>query len=440
MKKILGLIIFALAYVGLTYYSGVVGEQYINEQVELTRKQNANANIDVELNNYQRGIFKSTFNVTMQAAAHQFGAETATVHSNAEVFHGPVIFADGIRFGWFYARTDNALSFSDAEINALLTSILPQGVGQMMMLGEFGGGYKADWRTDVISYQDEDNDFLVAGLDVHSRGRFDSLDSAGTFSSGDISARLNTDVELSSTPIYGDVEVEFIAPQVPLTSIRMQVDAINVAIADGSKNIIKNVLLQQQQRLENDKINSKMRFSVDSVEGAFPLNDVYYEMELKQVSQAAMAAWAELSPKLQAEDAFSAHEQELRDALALLLSKDLSLSTALGGKAMGGYLTTKLDLEYVPPSDGRPLETLSSTEDYIALIKGSGQIIISKEIIEGSALQFLLAPYLDVYIVQQGDEYVVNARINDGKLWIGDSVIDLAPWVEMYLAAVTAQL
>ncbi|BFM21171.1 DUF945 family protein [Gilvimarinus japonicus] len=434
MKKILGLILVVLAYVGLSYYSGMVGEQYIKDQVELNRIQANNANISLDVANYQRGVFKSSFDFSAQTNAEQFDLESATVDSKAEVFHGPVIFADGLKFGWFYARTENALTTSDSDVNALLATILPQGLGRLSMLGEYGGSYDASWRTDVIAFQDENGQFNVAGLDVHSTGSFDSLDSSSTITTGDISARSSDGMELAVTPIHGELDVEFIAPQVPLSSGRMQVDTITITSAEGQQSVVNNLEFVQRQRVENDKVDTKVRMSVASVAGAMPMSNLYYEVEFNQVSQAAIAAWAELSPKLQTADDFSAYEQELNDALALLLHKDLALRMASGGEAMGGYVNTKLDLNYVPPVGGRTIASLTTADEYLKLIKGSGQVVISKEIMNGTPLMFLLSPYMDTYIVQQGDEYVVNARISDGKLWVGDTPIDLTPIVAAYLA------
>ncbi|WP_041522866.1 DUF945 family protein [Gilvimarinus agarilyticus] len=435
MKKFLGLVLLVAAYVGLSYYSGMVGEQYINDQIELSRAQADNANIALDVANYERGVFQSNFDFSARANTEQFAVDSVTIDAKAQVFHGPIIFADGIKFGWFYARTDNALSTSEAEINTLLAQVLPQGLGRLNLLGEYGGSYDANWRTDIIEFNDDEGHIHVNGVDVHSEGRFDSLDSQSTITVGEIAASHSDGTEIGITPIHANVDMEFIAPQVPLSSGKLQFDALTIKSPEGMTTAIRNIELMQRQRLENDKIDTKVRLSAGQVEGMLPMSNLYYELELNQVTQEAMASWAELSPKLQTEEDYATYEQEIRTALTQLLHKDLVILMSSGGEAMNGYVNTKMDLHYVPPANGRSLASLTEVAEYVRLVKGSGQVVISKEIMTGTPLIMLLAPYMDTYIVQQGDEYVLNARINDGKLWVGDTPIELAPIINGYFMA-----
>ncbi|WP_339897595.1 DUF945 family protein [uncultured Gilvimarinus sp.] len=435
MKKFLGLILLVLAYVGLSYYSGMVGEQYINDQVELSRAQASNANVTLDVTQYERGIFQSNFDFSAKANTEQFAIDSVTIDAKAQVFHGPIIFADGIKFGWFYARTDNTITTSDTELNTLLGGVLPQGLGRLNLLGEYGGSYDANWRTEVIEFIDEDGQVHVDGVDVHSEGRFDSLDSQSTIIIGAINASHSDGTEIGVTPIHANVDMEFIAPQVPLSSGKLQFDALTLKSPEGMTTAIRNIEVMQRQRLENEKVDTKVRMSAEQVEGMMPMSNLYYELELNQVTQEAMATWAELSPKLQSEEDYATYEQEIRSALTQLLHKDLVILMSSGGEAMNGYVNTKMDLHYVPPGNGRSLASVTEVEDYLRLVKGSGQVVISKEIMTGTPLIMLLAPYMDTYIVQQGDEYVLNARLNDGKLWLGDTPIELAPMINSYLAA-----
>lgn len=435
MKKFLGLILLVLAYVGLSYYSGMVGEQYINDQVELSRAQAGNANVTLDVARYERGIFQSNFDFSAKANTEQFAIDSVTIDAKAQVFHGPIIFADGIKFGWFYARTDNTITTSDTELNTLLGDVLPQGLGRLNLLGEYGGSYDANWRTEVIEFIDEEGQVHVDGVDVHSEGRFDSLDSQSTIIIGAINASHSDGTEIGVTPIHANVDMEFIAPQVPLSSGKLQFDALTLKSPEGMTTAIRNIEVMQRQRLENEKVDTKVRMSAEQVEGMMPMSNLYYELELNQVTQEAMATWAELSPKLQSEEDYATYEQEIRSALTQLLHKDLVILMSSGGEAMNGYVNTKMDLHYVPPGNGRSLASVTEVEDYLRLVKGSGQVVISKEIMTGTPLIMLLAPYMDTYIVQQGDEYVLNARLNDGKLWLGDTPIELAPMINRYLAA-----
>lgn len=435
MKKFLGLILLVLAYVGLSYYSGMVGEQYINDQVELSRAQAGNANVTLDVAQYERGIFQSNFDFSAKANTEQFAIDSVTIDAKAQVFHGPIIFADGIKFGWFYARTDNTITTSDTELNTLLGDVLPQGLGRLNLLGEYGGSYDANWRTEVIEFIDEEGQVHVDGVDVHSEGRFDSLDSQSTIIIGAINASHSDGTEIGVTPIHANVDMEFIAPQVPLSSGKLQFDALTLKSPEGMTTAIRNIEVMQRQRLENEKVDTKVRMSAEQVEGMMPMSNLYYELELNQVTQEAMATWAELSPKLQSEEDYATYEQEIRSALTQLLHKDLVILMSSGGEAMNGYVNTKMDLHYVPPGNGRSLASVTEVEDYLRLVKGSGQVVISKEIMTGTPLIMLLAPYMDTYIVQQGDEYVLNARLNDGKLWLGDTPIELAPMINRYLAA-----
>jgi uncharacterized protein YdgA (DUF945 family) len=434
MKKLLGLIVLVAAYVGLTYYSGMVGEQYINQQVALNQTQMASINGSIALKNYQRGVFRSSFDVTMQMDAAQFGAERATISTRAQVYHGPVIFADGVQFGWFYARLENSLSTSEAELNELLASILPQGVGQLQLLGEYGGSYSGTWRTDEISYSDDNGELLIDGLDVNSQGRFDSKDAEGTFTTGAITARIAPNTEITATPMHGDLSVAMIAPQVPLSNWHAQVDNLNVQV-DETATVIKNITFAQQQQLVDDKVNTKVSFGAESVVGMMPMTNLYYDMALNQVSVAAMTAWAELAPKLQDEDDFATHKQELLDSLELLLDKDLTLQLGLGGEAMDGYAKATLQLHYVPPADGRSLDSISEPQEFAQLVKGNAQVVVSEELFNGTPLAMFATPYVGSYILQQGSEYVINARINKGQLWVGDNPIDLAPLFASMAAA-----
>lgn len=425
MKKLALLAVLIAAYLGLTYYAGVVGEGYIREQVRLSQDRSATSGVTLELIDYQRGFFASQFQLQVNLDPDQAAFEPLVLTSTTRMRHGPVILADGLHFGWFYARSENSLSSVDAQKQAALQELLPEGLGRMTLLGGYTGSYDYEWKTPDIDVSRDGNRLQVAGVEMSGSGHFDSLDSQHYFATGVLQLTLSDGSEARLMPISGEAKVQFAGGDIPLSSIAMSTEQVEFRGASSAPVQVHQLQYAQAQTLMDGKVDTQVSFKVAQVDGLLSVSNIYYDINLAQTRLEAIRAWGELSAKLQLAEETASLEPELKQAIQLLLHEDARLDIAMGADMLDGYVKTDIRVDYAPPAQAVDMSSLPLA-DYLGLIEGTMEMRIADKVMTGTPLMFFLADYIDTYIVQEGSEYILRARLSGGELFVADTPVPLA--------------
>lgn len=119
MRKLIGLVVILAALVLGSYYGmGIITERTLKKDVNLINQSNG---LLVDILQYDRGWFSSAaklkwrLHVPERLVKNTDGQSTTvpaqdfTVDMPLSIYHGPIIFADGIKFGFGYAHTDLSL-------------------------------------------------------------------------------------------------------------------------------------------------------------------------------------------------------------------------------------------------------------------------------------------------------------------------------------------
>ncbi|BFM22488.1 DUF945 family protein [Gilvimarinus japonicus] len=427
MKKIVFVLLGAFAYVGLTYYSGIVGERYIKKQVAMAKKQHPMQG-ELSVSDYHRGIFKSTFKVNFDNNGEQLQIDSLSLNSDVEVFHGPVIFADGVKFGWFYALSENnKIQSSNSDITQMLTKLFPQGVGHLNMLGTYGGSLDSSWHSGALTYQEDDVFFEVDGITINGKGTFGSQDAKGDLYFG--KTQFTSDMaEITATPLEGQWKYTMTAEGVPISSSSATLKKVTFSPGSSKEASLNNVEMMQHQEIDKTYLNSSMKMTVKNFTGPFAAQDLYYELALDKMPMDAMVAWSQLSKEMSAAQEnldFAQFEPKMLEVLAKMAHKDISLTSKFGGKALDGYANANMQLGFDSKIEG----SIGSIKEYVAFLKGNMKLIVSEEIVAGTPLQFLITPYVGTYIIQKDNEYIVDAKISEGQLWIADTSFSLKQYL-----------
>src|SRR5690554_3320298 len=426
MKKLVFVLLVAFAYVGLTYYSGIVGERHIQEQVAMAKKQHPMQG-ELTVTDYHRGIFKSSFKVSFDNNGEQLQIDSISLNSDVEVFHGPIIFVDGVKFGWFYALSENnQIQFSDSDIMETVAQIFPQGVGHFNMLGKYDGSLDSNWHAGVLTYQEDDVSLEVDGININGEGKVGSQDVKGDLHIGKTQFKSDA-VEITATPLEGQWEYTMTDEGVPISSSSATLEKVTFA-PDGSEIAsLNSVAMMQQQKVDQTYLNSSMQMTVKSFIGPFAAQDLYYELSMEKIPMDAMVAWSQLSKEMSAVQPdidFEKLEPKMLEVLGKMAHKDLSFSTKFGGKALDGYANANMQFGFDSKIADK-ISSINNLKEYVAFVKGDMKLVVSEEIVAGTPLQFLIAPYVGIYIIQKDNEYIVEAKISKGQLLVADTAFDL---------------
>ncbi|HEY7885838.1 MAG TPA: DUF945 family protein [Cellvibrionaceae bacterium] len=428
MKKIMALVLLVLAYIGASFYAGVIGEQNIRQQLALSQAHTNAQGVVVELTDYQRGIFSSQFQLTARLFSNPGVVEELTINSDSEVKHGPLMFADGLKWGLFYAKTDAGLITANTDTPLLLRDALGDALGQLSLHGHFNGSYTAAWNTPPLHYAEQGEALTIDGFAVALRGNFNALDMQGDFTLGAVNYRAADGAEVNMTPLNGVINMRMLAENIPLTDVSAQVDELSLKFAGIAPMVVRNIQFNQSQKMRDSLVESGFQLTIAYLDSLLALENLYYGASLTGLSVEAVNAWTDYGNAgvyaLQFDDT-------LRHALALTFTDQLKLSLTSGAELFGGRFTHSIDLQTRAQYQGSRVSEVDNMADLLAFLIGSSELRVSKSVVTGSILILFLAEYLDTYLIEQGDDYVFNASLEGGVLRFADVAWPLAELMTM---------
>ncbi|WP_020208420.1 DUF945 family protein [Gilvimarinus chinensis] len=421
MKKwILLFLLVVSSYLLLTFYAGIEAERSIKQQLTLYNTQAGADQLRLSLSEYQRGFFKSQLKVVVDEATE---AQPLADRLGADIvlWHGPFTFAEGFKPGWFYATGTLEPELKNAGHQQRFERAFAQGLGPLNLWGQFNGAYQFDWHIPLIHYHESGISLRMEPSHIRMDGTFNSLDAQQRMSLGAFKAEWD-DVDVAISPSLLTAEVSFVAEDIPLTNINLNVAEV---VVDGPyKARLQGIEYLQMQKLVNEKVDTRVELNLLDAESFINFTQLSLAFSLRQVKLDAIRAWAAFSsdaanalPKAQLQ------AQALKAARLLLhpdaeAEFDMAVTLARGNVAASAKLTS----QQVPITSSMQSST---PYDLIKLLKGHGEVVVAEEVLTRSPLFFFMAELIATYMHLAPPNYVMKATLDNGDLKVNGQLVPL---------------
>ncbi|KTC72405.1 putative membrane protein YdgA-like protein [Legionella birminghamensis] len=329
MKKLLGVVVILAALIIGGYFGmGVMTERTIKKDAAIVNQSN---NIFIDIPEYHKGLFKSDAKLNWKFHAPERvetdeNGQTVTIPAQdfqgqmpLTVYHGPIIFHKGVRFGLGYAETtiplpDEAqaqfkqMFTADSTapqlklslfVNYLNNSRVKMEIPSFKMVAQQGGG-EFEWlgmssATTITSNIDKvKGDITIEGM------RFAKPDAKVTGSIGEISSEYNL-YKADNGLYFGDASISF-------PSVVVKADTTSLFELDGLD-------MYSSSDIDGDLFNSHFKVSLNKmlIEGQTygPGN---FELAIRNLDANVLA---KLNQQIQ--QAQQGSEQEKQQALMAML-------------------------------------------------------------------------------------------------------------------------
>lgn len=424
MKKLAGILILIAVYAGAAFYTGYEGEKNLRQQIALGQQQSAAQGIQLALTRYERGVFFSEVDLTATYAVAGLPDVGVSASSHSRIQHGPLLFLGKMGVGLFSAVSTLEISTGNAVVDQQFVEIFGKSIGEIVTLGHFNNRYTSTWTVPAIEYRDEGEVLRIDTSTLTAKGSFTDMDVTGSMAVGAIDLALADGTQITTTPLTGNIDVKNIAELVNISNANLALDKVTFrnAMIEGA---IEQIKMVQTQKLVKGKIDTFVSFSIAKLTAPLEINGFHYDVTLNQLDPAAIQKWSTTINTLQASpEIFLAEGTEIMTELMnLTLQEGLQFKLALGADFMGGSAKMDLIADYQPFADGRTFDSIENPLDYLQLAKGDLKVTISETIVEQTALVMMVGEYLDTYITQDGDQYVMHATLNEGVATVGNTQI-----------------
>lgn len=432
MKKLIGVLVVAVgAYLGLTYYGGFAGERAFKQQLEQSAVQGEVHGYEVELVSYDRGFMSSDTVMTVRMDLTSMGLDEVALTSNTKIQHGPIMFTNrGVKLGLFAAESQLELVTNDDGLNQWLNELVAQVLDDSLMIGHFNQSYTGFVTVPELDQTVGEGLLKFEGGELLVKGNYDGRHAQGQLELGALHFNDGDSATWILSPSKLDFDIHMLDDMVNYEGqMHYQADRLTVSVAGAPEFVLADVGMRMSQDLVTERLDSQVAFTVGEVQGSpIATKNVIYEVTLKQVSPAAVAAWQGLAQDLQqpsGELDFSAYQAELMEVLELLLQEGLQAKAHIGADVLDGDVSMTLEANYVGLPGGRALSEVVEVMDYFAIADADLEVKLSESVVMQTPLYFMLAQYLDSYFTQEGDHFVMRASLQGGQLSIAGELFPL---------------
>lgn len=428
MKKLTGLVIVIALYVATSWYFGVKGEEAFRQQLAEAEAAYQLNGVAIKIREYDRGIFSSRINATLD---YLYGGDDLAFHieSLSQVQHGPVLFRGGFGVGLFSSVSDLKVITADDEINQTLTRLFGESIGEVITRGYFGNRYRSTWKVDPVDHQDADSGVTIKldGLSLSVQGAYNNRNLEGGIALGEFTLQGDGETLIQVSPLNGQFNMEYISDVVAISSGDTSLARIDLNIS-GVPLTLEGISVVQKQQLNNNKINTHVQFTMDKISGPVEISDFEYLIDLENLDPKAVESWMQIS------DSINRHGEE--DPAAWVEDSIPALSAFL---AQTHADNTRLDLVMRAHYGGHPVEasmqitpnellesqlfTPAGAINWLPLINTDMRIVAAAPVVEQSILVLMASQYVGTYVQKEGDNYIVHARLEEGRVFIGSQEI-----------------
>lgn len=416
MKIISGLFAALGLYLLASYFTGVSVEKKVQQFVTDNSAALAKQGYQLELTHYERKFFTSHANVTV----HNSNLDIAATF-DSRITHGPILFHGGLAIGLMSSVNTFSLKSNDADIDAEINEFLGDVNDYFSLTTQvyYTNSFKQLVKVLPFKKQNDNESLAFDGMEFSLTGNIDTM--KGAFKSRVGKLQVGSEVyTVDVAPITLDGVYEKVSDAVFLSNYKLNISSINVAATDEEESAegadamlsIQDFSIDSTQTLNGGLVDNKALFRLKSVAGMVDAKDVELGVELNKIPLTAMDYFVSLSNAFYANSADEMTEEELQKVTAALreLVNKSQLLVKLDGKFMGdgASINSLTELRNAPES----LDAfVQNTKDFLY---ADLTITLSERLLTETFVGIMMSEHFE----EQGDQYVLHARLEDGKILI----------------------
>lgn len=432
--------IFVAAGAAGPWYMGNVAEEQFNQSLAQMPKDNPY--LEVTEVKFERGYQNSQAQVTLRYSLPEAEIQPFSLVFQSNIQHSPLTYTDqGLLFLGIYSDDKVTLDGLSADAQAAYEKYL----GGQILTGHtrvnLSGEYQSSLSRQLVSISNEVEGFeLEVGalsLDLH----------------GDLAANsLNMLLDMQPSKfISADAEVHVAGVKTTSALTRhnektflgdTQLSVSNIKVFTAGMPIdLNNFVISASNALVNEKLNTTVTYSVETIEAPLPVSSASYSFELNGMSLDALEQLENMGMQpATGNQAAAFSTEQYAEQLSQLLQPGLQLNQELKVGAFGGDLLVDLDVEYKGLKGEFTLQDLENPAQAIAAIQASMLVKATAE----SVMQTPAAPMVDGFvqqgfIKQEGEELLSQVLLEDGKLSVNGTDIPLEPIIKGLIDKYTQQ-
>lgn len=426
MKKLVGILIVIALYAGAAYYTGYQGEKNIRQQIALSAQQTEAQGMKLELNSYDRGVFFSDVEFTVTYPGMNLPVDGFSLSSKSRVQHGPLLFLGRVGVGMFSSESTVEIRTGVAEIDQKLIAVFGESLGEVVTIGHFDNTYTSTWTVPAIEYSEDGDTLTIAESSATFNGSYTDMNMNGTIDVGAMDIAAADGTHVTTTPLTGKFDVKNISEMVNIADMDLSIDTITFRSAAMMSGSVEQLKVVQTQKLVNEKIDTFVSFTAAKINGPIEITSLHYDITLNQLAPAAIQKWTEIARDMQTaqanpEEVLNANDEAMAELMQIALHEDLEFKLAMGADFMGGRATMDWVANYQPLADGRQIKDIVDPADYLLLLNSDLMIKVSESIVTQTPLVMMIGQYMDTYITQEGDQYILHGTIKDGVVKVGNT-------------------
>jgi hypothetical protein len=426
MKKLAGILIAVVLYTAASWYVGVIGEEKFRQQMAEADAVNQLNGLALNIREYDRGIFFSNINVTMD---YVYGAvpEGAAFHidSHSKVQHGPLLFLRGLGVGLFSSASSIQVVTPDDDINQSLTKLFGDSIGEVVTRGYFNNTYRSTWKIDPVSHDDAESGASIKldGMSLSVSGRFSDRNLEAGLALGELVITENGAPLVRVSPMNGQFNVEYLTDVVSIGSGDFSIEQIDFTVS-GVPGSIEGFSIVQKQQVVNNKIDTSVQFSIARIAGPVEITGFEYNIDMNRLDPQLVEQWMQISNSLNTDakgdvEAWVANnEQVFYSILRQAKADNMDLAVVIRGNYLNNLVETTLAVTPNELQDGA-LFTPEGALNWLPMFNSTLRVTAPAAVVEQSMLILMVSQYMGTYIQKEGDNYLFNARVEDSRVFVG---------------------
>lgn len=415
---------------------GLVAENQFTSQLDKLSLDN-NTGMAISDINFDRGYAQSDASVVMTFDDPSKELPTVSILFESKMQHAPINTGE-LGLSVFEIYSQDRLSFSEGPEE--LIEFVKDNMEGYFLSGysrtNVMGSYDSVLSTAAVDFNAEAGklNIQIEPVVINTKGQIDGSETVfdmtlpSTNINGTNVEGTEFGVKINSLSVVGALKTD--ARGVELGNTLMEVAQFTVESESGDTEI-KNITFSAVSDLINNKIDTKMTYNFESIEGPLPVNSASYNVDFNGLSVAS----AQLSQDLQQhindmETNPESSDDYFNQLLSATLQPGLQINQELKSNAFGGEWQANLDVEYVG-IEGVETEEMKDPKIAIKGVAATLVVIADHAALSRSPLAPMLESLLKQGLITQDNTNLTSvASLTAGKFMINEVEIPVEPIID----------
>lgn len=397
------LVVLALLFLGVSYYTGYAAERALRQQLALNQVQAARQGYDLQLLEYRRGLLRSRATVTLAAQASQWILAT-----ELSLQHGPLVHSEGRWQPGLFELSAQLLP--DSRMQALNPSVDWGALfDELTLVGQFGSGYRLRWQLPELAFNAAGNQWSLSGSELLWRGDYRRIAGEGELTLAPVTVITPEGYRFASSASQLDFALSYLQDWSLEGHSRWQAERLSWSGPGQMPIALEQLDWQWRQEVSEGHFHTD--YSLESTRvsmGPFAATDLSAQTRIRGLPVELFQRWEYLAQELP-----GVEPQRWLEVADDTLSEDLSAQGQIRITLGEGPVNADWRAHYRGLAPG---QTLEHWQDAGSLLDAELAVRVSEATLSSTPLYWLFAEQVDRYLQPDGNQRLFEAQWRDGDL------------------------